>query len=107
MLRTPVTRRGSPSLTSNRVPTRRRVKWPKTLQRPSGASCLIDAQVSIDLPRRHMPDVVVPLFALRRHEMLEKVFAESVAHERVLFELVERFAQVPGELVDAQVAALP
>src|SRR6478752_3617578 len=37
--------------------------------------------------------------------MLEKMFAESVAHQIVLLQLIERFVQISGELVDPEMAS--
>src|SRR5439155_22825887 len=107
MLRTPVTRRGSPPFTSNGVPAHRARNGAKTPKAPSAASFLIDAQIAIDLPRRHVPDVVVPFLALGRHEVLEEMLAQRFTHEHILLELVERLTQVARELVDPQVAPFP
>src|SRR5215210_5427039 len=63
-------------------------------------------QIPLDLPRRHVPDVVEPLLPLRFDEVLEYVLAEGLADEVVLLELVERLAQVARQLVDAQMPPL-
>src|SRR3954462_6460514 len=80
-----------------------REKWAETVPR---SSLLIDAEVPIDLPRRHVLDVIEPFLAFGGDEMLEQVLAERLADQVVFLELVERLAEVPGEIVDAQVAAL-
>src|SRR4051812_3172526 len=66
----------------------------------------VDAQIPVDFPRRHVPDVVVPLFALRRQEVFEQVLAECFAHEVVLLELIERLAQVAGQFVNPKMPSL-
>ncbi len=63
-------------------------------------------EISIDFPRRDVLDVVVPLFTLGGHEMLEQVVAKRFPHQVVLLQLVERFAQIPRQLVDPQMSPL-
>ena len=53
-----------------------------------------------------MTHVVVPFFAFRGDEVVENVLAKRVAHQRALFQFVERLAQVRGQFVDAQMAPL-
>src|SRR3954462_5976269 len=66
----------------------------------------VRGQIPLDLPRRHVLDVVEPLLALRFDEVLEWVLAEGLPDEVVLFELVERLAQVARQLVDAEMSTL-
>src|SRR5262245_18752985 len=106
-LRTPLIRRGSTrALHQIACPAESRDLVRITRVGGRRSSFLIDAEVPIDLPRRHVLDVVEPLLPLGGDEVLEKMLAERLAHEVVLLELVERFAQVAGQVVDAQVAPL-
>src|SRR5258707_15378295 len=50
----------------------------------------VHPEIPIDLPRRDVLDVVEPLLALCRHEVLECVLAERVANQIAFFELVGR-----------------
>src|SRR6478672_7097218 len=100
MLRTPVIRRRPALDTSNRVPSRLADFGAKASSCEEDASFLIDAEIAIDLPRRHVLDIVAPLFALGRQEMLEEVLAERVAHQIVFLQLIERFAQIPRQFID-------
>src|SRR5438046_6308164 len=79
---------------SSPVPGGLRRKQPTEAGAEIAASCLIDAEVAVDLPGRHMLDVVEPLLALGGDEVLEEMLAEELAHQRVFFQLVQRLAQV-------------
>src|SRR5690242_10481966 len=64
---------------------------------------LVGVEVAIDLPRRDVTDVAVPLRALRCKKVVEDVIAERLAHQVAFLELIERFGEVPRQLVDAEV----
>ena len=74
--------------------------------RARGRGIILKSAISITfpnispLPHGDACDVVEPLFAFRRQEVLERVLAERLADEVVLLELVERFTEVAGQLVD-------
>src|SRR5262245_17778681 len=104
MLRIPVIRRSPHPTPSNRVPSRLGDCRTKAAGYRENASFLIDAEVSIDLPRRHVLDVIAPLFAFGRQKVLEEMIAERVAHQVVLLQLIERLVQISRELVDAKMA---
>src|SRR6266550_415672 len=106
MLRTPVIRRSSQANTSNRMPSNSTKCGTKTVGAAGGASCLIDAEVAIDLPRRHVLDVVAPFLAFRREKVFEQVRAECVADEVVLLQLIKCLVEIARQFVDAKVAAL-
>src|SRR5206468_1261773 len=63
-------------------------------------------QVSIKLPFADLPDVLLPFFALRVEVTFVDVLAQRLTDHRVLLEVVERFKQVPGEVVDPELTAL-
>src|SRR5438477_5693223 len=63
-------------------------------------------QIVLNLPRRDMADVAVPLGALRGDEVVEDVLAERIAHQRASLELIKRFAEIARQLVDPQVPPL-
>src|SRR4051794_37101022 len=63
-------------------------------------------QVALHLPRRYLLDVVEPFGALGGEEVLEQMVAEDLAHQRILFELVERLTEIAGQLIDTKVAPL-
>src|SRR5437763_16458738 len=63
-------------------------------------------EVSIKFPFTHLPDVLLPLLALRLHESLVDVRPQRVADDVVLLEHVEGFVQITRQLVDAVFAPL-
>jgi len=73
MLRIPLIRRDRFNDHQVLCPARSRANGPKAHGFRRGASFLIDAEVAFDLPRRHMFDVIKPLFPLGRHEVFEEV----------------------------------
>src|SRR5438093_1511129 len=79
---------------------------PKPDRRSPEPERSVHRQVPLDLPRRHVPDVVVPLLALGGDEVLEQVAAKRFSDEVVLLQFVERFAQIARQLVDSQMPAL-
>src|SRR5205823_9007648 len=70
------------------------------------ATSSILPEVSIELPFAVLPDILLPLLALRLYESLVYVCALRVADDVVLLEHVERFVQIARQLVDAVLAPL-
>src|SRR5690606_9184050 len=66
----------------------------------------VRAEIAVDFPGRDVADVVEPLLPLRLDEIAEDVLAERLAHQVVLLELVERFLQISGQLVDPEMPPL-
>src|SRR5207245_8171065 len=64
-------------------------------------------QVPPQLPLAHPADIGLPLLALRFDEPLVDVRAQRVPHHVVLLEHLQRLVQVPRQLIDAVLAALP
>src|SRR5262245_1905295 len=66
----------------------------------------VHRQVAADLPAADALDVLLPLVALGFEEVLVDVAPDGVLNDLVLLELIQRVAQVPGQLVDPQMAPL-
>src|SRR2546426_7771347 len=77
-----------------------------TYYAPRICSCSVQPEVSLQLPLTDAPDVLLPLPLLRLDEPLVDVVAEGGPDNLVLLEVLERLVQVPGEVVDAEVAPL-
>src|SRR5689334_4134121 len=67
----------------------------------------VHAEIARHLPGRDVLDVVQPLLPLGGDVVIEQVIAEHLAHEAVLFQLVQRLVEISGQLVDAKMPPLP
>src|SRR5437016_14184955 len=70
------------------------------------ATPLVLSQVSIELPLPHLADVLLPFFALRVQIPLVDMLAQRLTDDRIFLQIIERFMQVPGKVIDAILASL-
>src|SRR5437870_11633023 len=70
------------------------------------ATPLVLSQISIQLPLPNLPDVLLPFLALRVQIPLVDVLAQRLTDHRILLQIIERFVQVPGKVVDPELASL-
>src|SRR5207245_712100 len=57
------------------------------------------SEISVQLPLAHLPDVLLPLLPFRVEVALVDVVAQRLANDRILLEVVERFVQIPWQVV--------
>src|SRR6266550_2405619 len=67
---------------------------------------LILPEISVQLPLPDLADVLLPLLALRIQIALVDVLAQRLKDHRILLQIIERFMQVPGKIIDAILASL-